>query len=186
MRNKVGIRQKADVEHQIRIYRHSIFKTETDKRYEQMSDILLREQSAEMFAQFVDCEPRSVHDVIGHEAERRQHLAFVCDRVQLWLVRIQGMRPACLAESSDKHGIGRLEEPQLRLNTGLRLELLEDFRKIVKVLSFPDIDDNGGLGGFTFRLQDQVIKLCKQTDRQVVDAIESPVFKRSEEGSFSR
>src|SRR4051794_17008527 len=125
-----------------------------------MAGILLLEQSGHMLSQFMDGVAGSIHDVVGNEPNRREHIPLARDQVQNGKVRIQRMGPACLAETSNQNGVGSFEKPQLGLNAGPSLELLKDLRKVLKIFAFTHVDDNRCLGSFV-GLQNEFVKFSE-------------------------
>src|ERR1051326_6644776 len=151
-----------------------------------MPAILLLKQFDDMLAQFMNGIPGRIQNMIGDEPNRRKLIPLVRDGIQYRQIGIQGMGAPGFAKPPDKDRVGSLQKPQFGLHTRLGLELFENLRKVLKVFAFANINNDGSLCGFAFRLENQFVELCKQADRQVIDTVESAVFEGPQEGSFSR
>src|SRR5262245_52927970 len=114
-----------------------------------------------MFSQLVYGEARSIHHMVGDEPDRRQHVAFMCDRIEDRLVRIQRMRTTGFTEPANEDGIRRFQNPKLGFHSALCLYLFEDFREVLEIFALAYVHDDGGLYSLIFGFENQFIKLGK-------------------------
>src|SRR5579859_5574862 len=117
LRDEVRIREKADVEDQISVFRHAFTKTEADAGNEKAALFgLLLKTFGDVSPQLVDVEFGRVDDQICEPANRAEVPTFGLESGFYGRIRAQGMRAASFAEAAQKHGIGGLEEHDLGRN----------------------------------------------------------------------
>ena len=74
--NEIRVRQKADIENQIRVDRNAVFESKTHERHEQMLRLPLLKQPDGMLPQFVNREAGCIQNVIGHRTDWGKQIAF--------------------------------------------------------------------------------------------------------------
>jgi len=95
------------------------------------------------------------------------------------------MRPARLAEPSNQRGIRSLEKPKLRLDPAVFFQLGINSRKLSKRFAFTHIDDERSFRVFFFGFYKELVEFREETDREIIDAEITAIFKGAEEGALT-
>jgi len=181
--NEMGIRQEADVEHQIGIFRHAVLEPEAHARNQHL---LLRaggvlELVGEVSAQFVDVELRGIDDKISEPTDSAQMAALGGEGGADGGAGSERMGATRFAEAAEQDGIASLEKNDARGDEAL--DGLQDGGEFFELRAFAHVDDQGGARNLA-RSQRDLGKAGDQFDGQVVDAIISEVFEGLECGGL--
>ena len=142
-RNEMRIRQKAHVEHQVRVGRNTIAKSEADNGNQQWPAAGILKSVNDELAQLVNVELRGVNDDVG-EATDRAPCRWRSNRIP-WAIEsvlAQRMRTARFAEATKQDFVARFDKYQGR---GMfSRELAVDTGELFDLLAFAGVHQQRG------------------------------------------
>src|SRR6266545_770028 len=175
--DEVGVRQEADIEHEVRVDGNAVLEPEGDQRGGQAGASLGRAvQRHQELLELVDGERRGIDDAIGDPAQVGKRLALGEDPVQHLTVAGQRMPTTALVIAADERLVARLEEQHLD-RVSPRPQLADGVDQMRQVLAGANVDAQGHPVGTLLRAHHQVGEGRDQGGGQVVDAEEPHVLE---------
>ena len=187
LRDVIGVREKADVEDEVRFDRDAVFVTEGHDVHDELAPrVAADEHAVELRLEHAEREVRGVDDVVCALAHRGKELDLVFDR-RLDRDTGTGQRVAAarlLVALDDVGGVGLHKEDAVI--AAEVPEAVEDLEQFLKARALADVGDEGHTFiGFARRHAD-LRELRNERDRHIVDTVVAQILQHIRRAGFAR